>query len=78
MLEEKVRRVSDVALWQFRPAARAAVDEFIRARLYRQMAAFAAPAELIEKEKHIFYANAKLLGFACNFATYKLPDSVAP
>lgn len=72
--EEKIRRVSDVDLWQFRSASRAALVEFIRARLTGQLAALSAPAELIEKAKHIFDANVLTIGFARRFATYKRPN----
>ena len=53
-LEQDIRSVSDAALWQFRSAARAALVEYARERLSRQLAASGAPPEAVEAAKHLF------------------------
>jgi len=73
-LEQDIRRVSDVRLWQFRIAARTSLVEFARERLSRQLAASGASPEAIEGAKHLFNPNVLTLGFARRFATYKRPN----
>jgi starch phosphorylase len=73
-LEEPIRQVSDARLWQFRTDASAALIDYARARLSRQLAASgAAPAE-IDRARHLFDPNILTLGFARRFATYKRPN----
>ena len=73
-LEQDIRRVSDVILWQFRIAASKSLVEYARERLSRQLAASGASPEAVDGAKHLFDPNALTLGFARRFATYKRPN----
>jgi starch phosphorylase len=73
-LEQDIRRVSDANLWQFRTAASAALVEYARDRLSRQLAASGASPEAVDVAKHLFDPNTLTLGFARRFATYKRPN----
>ena len=73
-LERDIRCVADADLWKFRTAASAALVEYARERLSRQLAASGAPQEEFEQVKHLFDANTLTLGFARRFATYKRPN----
>ncbi len=73
-LEQDVRGVSDTRLWRFRTASRAALVEYARARLCKQLAASGASLEAVEAAKHLFDPNTLTLGFARRFATYKRPN----
>ena len=69
-LAEKIRRVSDARLWQFRTAASKSLVEYARERLSRQLTASGASAGAVEEVKHLFDPGALTLGFARRFATY--------
>ncbi len=73
-LEQDIRRVSDVDLWQFRISASKSLVEYARERLSRDLAAAGAPEEEVEAAKHLFDPNILTLGFARRFATYKRPN----
>ena len=73
-LEQDIRRVSDLGLWQFRMAARKSLVEFAHERLARQLAASGASSGAVEAVKHIFDPDVLTLGFARRFATYKRPN----
>tara|TARA_R110001592_G_scaffold118997_1_gene321696 strand:+ start:2571 stop:5117 length:2547 start_codon:yes stop_codon:yes gene_type:complete len=73
-LEHNIRRVSDVRLWQVRTAASAALLEYARDRLSRQLADSGVSPEEQEGAKHTCDCNTLTLGFARRFATYKRPD----
>jgi starch phosphorylase len=73
-MEQDIRRLSDVTLWQFRTAASKSLVEYARGRLSRQLAVSGASSEAIDGAKHLFDPNALTLGFARRFATYKRPD----
>ncbi|HUT41258.1 MAG TPA: alpha-glucan family phosphorylase, partial [Gammaproteobacteria bacterium] len=73
-LEQDIRRVSDASLWQFRAATSAALVEYARERLSRQLAASGAPPGAVEEARHLFDTNTLTLGFARRFATYKRPN----
>jgi starch phosphorylase len=73
-LEQDIRRISDARLWQFRTTASKSLVEYARARLSKQLAASGAPAEAVDRAKHLFDPNALTLGFARRFATYKRPN----
>ena len=73
-LEKDIRAVSDAKLWQLRNSARAALVEYARERLSRQIAASGAPPEAAEDAKHLFDPDILTLGFARRFATYKRPN----
>jgi starch phosphorylase len=70
-LEQKIRLVSDIDLWQYRITARKFLIEHARKRLSRQLAASGAPTESVEEAKHLFDPDILILGFARRFATYK-------
>jgi starch phosphorylase len=74
VLEQKIRGISDVRLWQFRMAASNALVEYTRERLSRQLATASAPSDAVDGAKHLFDPNALTLGFARRFATYKRPN----
>ena len=73
-LEQKIRGVSDVALWEFRLATSHALVEYARVRLANELAASGASREAVDEAKHLFDPNALTLGFARRFATYKRPN----
>jgi starch phosphorylase len=57
-----------------RTAATAALVEFARDRLARQLAACGAAPEAVEEARHLFDPRTLTLGFARRFATYKRPN----
>jgi starch phosphorylase len=73
-LEEDIRRVPDVRLWEVRSSSRKSLVEFIRKRLTRQIAGHGATAEEIGEIELIFEPDTLTLGFARRFATYKRPN----
>jgi starch phosphorylase len=73
-LEQDIRRVSDVELWQFRIAASKSLVEYARERLSRQLDASGASPEAVNRAKHLFDPHMLTLGFARRFATYKRPN----
>jgi starch phosphorylase len=73
-LERDIRGASDASLWQFRTAASAALVEYARERLCKQLAASGSPPDAVEFAKHMFDPNTLTLGFARRFATYKRPN----
>ena len=73
-LAQDIRRVSDADLWRFRTAASAALVEFARDRLSRELAASGASPEAVEDARHLFDCNTLTLGFARRFASYKRPN----
>ena len=73
-LEDSIRRVSDVRLWEFRNAAQKSLVEFTRARLSKHLALSGASSDAIEGAKRLFDPHALTLGFARRFATYKRPN----
>jgi starch phosphorylase len=73
-MEDNIRRISDVRLWQFRIAASKSFVEYVRERLSLQLTSSGATHEAAEEAKHIFDPNALTLGFARRFATYKRPN----
>jgi starch phosphorylase len=73
-LEQDIRRVSDVKLWQFRTAASKSLVEYTRERLSRQLAASGALPDEVDRAAHLFDPSVLTLGFARRFATYKRPN----
>jgi starch phosphorylase len=73
-LEQDIRRVSDVRLWQFRTAASKSLVEYACKRFARQLASSGEPPEVVEHAKNLFDPNALTLGFARRFASYKRPN----
>lgn len=61
--------VSDAELWAFRSAASAALVDYVRERLARQLAAMGGDGALQPLD-----SNTLTIGFARRFATYKRPD----
>ena len=73
-LGDRIRAVSDAALWKLRADNRQELVRFVRLRVQRQMASYGASREDIEDAKRVFDPNALTLGFARRFATYKRPN----
>ncbi len=73
-LAPDIRRVSDESLWQFRTAASKSLIEYVRERLFRQLAASGASPDAVDRAKSLLDPNALTLGFARRFATYKRPN----
>lgn len=73
-LEQDIRRLPDVKLWELRTTARNHLLEFARERLSRELAASGASREAIDAAKQLFDPNVLTLGFARRFTTYKRPD----
>jgi glycogen phosphorylase len=73
-LEQVIRRVSDVRLWQMRTAARKSLIEYARERLSRHPAVSAVSPEVCDEMAHLFDPETLTLGFARRFATYKRPN----
>ncbi|MEO8341505.1 MAG: alpha-glucan family phosphorylase, partial [Nitrospirota bacterium] len=73
-LEQDMRRISDIRLWQFRSAASQSLVEYAREWLSRQLAISGVSTEAINEAKHLFDPNVLTLGFARRFATYKRPN----
>ena len=73
-LEQDIRRISDVKLWEFRTAASKSLVEYTRERLSRQLAASGALPEEIDRAAHLFDPFVLTLGFARRFASYKRPN----
>ena len=73
-LDADIRAVSDAKLWQLRTDSTAALVEYARERLARQLAAAGATPEAVEEARHLFDPDALTLGFARRFATYKRPN----
>jgi starch phosphorylase len=73
-LDETIRSVPIARLWQLRTAATAALVEFARERLARQLTASGAAPDAVEEARHLFDPDALTLGFARRFATYKRPN----
>ncbi len=75
-LERSIRRISDAKLWHLRTDASAALVEYVRGRLSRQLIVSGATADEVETAKHLFDPRALTLGFARRFASYKRPNLV--
>jgi starch phosphorylase len=73
-LENEIRSVSDIKLWQFRIKARQNLVTEIRERLSIQLSASGSSTAAVEEVKHIFDPDVLTLGFARRFATYKRPN----
>ena len=70
-LDRDVRGISDARLWQFRNSACAALVDYTRERLSRQLAASGALPAAAEEAGHLFDPDVPTLGFARRVATYK-------
>ena len=57
-MEQDIRRVSDLRLWQFRNAASTSFVEYARERLSRQLSASGASSEDVDRAKHLWDPNA--------------------
>ncbi len=73
-MEQKIRRLSDATLWQFRTAASKSFVKYARGRLSVQLAASGASPDAVDGARHLFDPNALTLGFARRFASYKRPN----
>ena len=73
-LEQNIRRVSDLDLWQLRTDASKSFVHYVRQRVSLQLAGSGASSEAVDSAKHLFDPNALTLGFTRRFATYKRPN----
>jgi starch phosphorylase len=73
-LEQKIRNVSDSALWKFRAGARKTLVEYARKLLSRQLAVSGDAPEAVDDAAHLFDSNILTLGFARRFTSYKRPN----
>ncbi len=73
-MEQEIRQISDIRLWQFRTDASMALVRYARERLSRQLAASGSSAETVYAVRHLFDHNTLTLGFARRFASYKRPN----
>jgi glycogen phosphorylase len=72
-LDQNMARVSDAKLWRFRSEARAALVEYARERLARELTAAGVSSDAVQG-RQLFDPSALTLGFARRFATYKRPN----
>jgi len=73
-LVQDIGKINDERLWQMRTNSRAALIQYARERLSRQLVASGESSGEVEYVKHLFDPNTLTLGFARRFATYKRPD----
>ena len=73
-MEQDIRKVPDAELWQLRTAARAALIDFARARLVRDLTTSGAPPDAVDAARGLFAPETLTLGFARRFAPYKRPN----
>ncbi len=71
---DKIRALSDEAIWQLRSQNCHELVRFVRIRSQRQMASYGESRELIQDATALFDQNALTIGFARRFATYKRPN----
>lgn len=74
IIEEKVKCVTDLAIWQMRTKTSEIFVEYIRDQLFRQLSAIGVSSANIEHAKTIFDPKVLTLGFARRFASYKRPN----
>ncbi len=73
-VSDRIRTLPDEVLWNLRTNSCQELVRFVRLRTQRQMAAYGAAHEDIERARSMFDPNALTLGFARRFATYKRPN----
>lgn len=73
-LEADLRRVPDETLWTLRNTSRAALIDYTRDRIGRQMTVAGATAAAIARTQARLNPGVLTLGFARRFATYKRPN----
>ncbi len=73
-LESKMDDITDEKLWQSRQQARAALIDYTRHRLKRQLMARGVADEQISNVSQYLDPNVLTFGFARRFAPYKRPD----
>ena len=73
-VSDRIRTLPDEVLWNLRTNSCQELVRFVRLRSHRQMAAYGAAHEDIERARSMFDPNALTLGFARRFATYKRPN----
>ncbi|WP_321494766.1 alpha-glucan family phosphorylase [uncultured Desulfobacter sp.] len=73
-LEQDIREISDAGLWHFRLAAGRSLVDYVRKRLSRQLTAYGAASETVQRAGNLFDPGVLTLGFARRFATYKRPN----
>jgi len=73
-LAEHVCCLTDAELWQLRKAQSAALVDYVRERLSRQLTVSGATQELSEEARGVLEQDILTIGFARRFATYKRPN----
>ena len=73
-LGQDIGKINDERLWEMRTKSRAALIQYARERLSRQLIGSGASSGEVEYVNNLFDPNALTLGFARRFATYKRPD----
>ena len=73
-LEADLRFVADDKIWALRNTGRAALVDYARERVGRQMAAAGAAADVIGRTQGRLRPGVLTIGFARRFATYKRPN----
>ncbi len=71
---DKIRALSDEAIWELRSENCHELVRFVRIRSQRQMASYGESKELIQNVNALFDQNALTIGFARRFASYKRPN----
>jgi starch phosphorylase len=66
--------LSDEQLWQFRALSRAALVQYVRDRLERQLRERGGGEETVQRARHVLDPNFLTLGFARRFTEYKRPN----
>ena len=69
-----IGRIDALELWKFRGEARRELVEYLRRRISRQYQQHGAPAEVVQRARHVFDPNTLTLGFARRFTEYKRPN----
>ena len=73
-MQERIRALSDSAIWQCRARARAGLVEYVRELLAEQLTAAGAEQQDIEAAKTVLDPDHLTLGFARRFTGYKRPN----
>jgi starch phosphorylase len=73
-VDNGIRRLPDVRLWQLRTASATSLVKYARERLARQLTASGASPAAIAELEDLFDPKVLTLGFARRFATYKRPN----
>ncbi len=73
-LEQKIHKLSDNDLWEFRNRSRSSLVDYARLHLERQMMITGESPDTIRNAHAFFTPDVLTIGFARRFATYKRPN----